>query len=68
MWRPSLLPPPCELVALSKRQSGLMEISRAISLLFNLVGNLYKGLKNTMMVELIVFEILWILNLGECNI
>ncbi|KAI5454387.1 hypothetical protein NCC49_004441 [Naganishia albida] len=39
-------------------------IATATLLLFNLVGNLYKGLKNTMMVELIVFEILWILNLA----
>jgi hypothetical protein len=34
---------------------------------FNLVGNLYKGLKNSKLVEIIVFDILLALNLGECE-
>jgi hypothetical protein len=35
------------------------------SLVFNTVGTLYRGMKNSMMVEIAVFDVLLALNLGE---
>lgn len=35
--------------------------------MFNTYQDLYRGMKNSLMVELVVFSVLFILHLGECS-
>ncbi|KAI5450372.1 hypothetical protein NCC49_003154 [Naganishia albida] len=44
--------------------SVLTIIATVTFLVFNLVGNLYKGMKNSKLVEIVVFDILLVLNLA----
>ncbi|KAJ9105609.1 hypothetical protein QFC20_004289 [Naganishia adeliensis] len=45
--------------------SVLTIIGTVIFVVFNTVGSLFKGMKNSLMVEIVVFGVLLTLNLGE---